>query len=402
MTYKDIICDANNLYKAYLASVKASKWKPTTQKVILCFLSYISDLLDKLLNQTLENGITNEFFVNERGKIRPITGLTTPDRMVRHVLCDEVLLPKVRKKIIYDNCASLKGRGIDQQRKRFEIHLKRYYKEHKNSGWAILGDFSKFYDNIIHELAKHDLLELVDFDEFVDWLLTLIFKGFEIDVSYMTDEEYDQAFNGVFNKLVYRSVPKDILTGQRFMPKSVNIGDQLSQVIGIYFPTPVDQYAKTVRSSKYYGRYSDDWYLFDNDYDRIIDIFNGIKKKAESKGIHINDKKTRIVKMSSKITFLQVYYWLLDNGKIVKKMKPKKITNFRRKLRKLSVKVKNGETTYENVESMFKSWMGSFYKLMSRSQRKGLLELFEELFDKKIEIIKKKNNKNKMVITDRT
>lgn len=39
---------------------------------------------------------------------------------------------------------------------------------------------------------------------------------------------------------------------------------------------------------------------------------------------------------------------------------------------------------------MFKGWMGSYYKLLSKVQRKNLLLLFEELFSKSIIISNKK------------
>lgn len=48
------------------------------------------------------------------------------------------------KNYIYDNCASIKGRGISQQRKRFEIHLHKYYQLYGNDGYILFGDFSKF------------------------------------------------------------------------------------------------------------------------------------------------------------------------------------------------------------------------------------------------------------------
>lgn len=84
----------------------------------------------------------------------------------------------MKKHIIYDNCASIKGRGISHQRDRFEVHLRKYYRLYGNEGWILFGDFSKFYDNIIHEIAKRELLRLFDDDEFIDWLLTQIFDGF--------------------------------------------------------------------------------------------------------------------------------------------------------------------------------------------------------------------------------
>lgn len=362
MTYEEIVCDANNLYKAYKASIKGSKWKETTQKFMINFLRYLIAIQDDLLNRTLQNGPAEEFSLSERGRVRPITSIRIRDRIVRHVLCDEVLLPEVRKHIIYDNGASIKDRGISHQRDRFEVHLRRYYKLYGNEGWILFGDFSKFYDNIIHEIAKRELLKLFDDDEFIDWLLTLIFDGFKIDVSYMSDEEYASCMEDTFNKLDYREIPKSQLTGEKWMYKSVNIGDQMSP-------------------SK----------------EELQDLLENICVIAKELGIHINMKKTRIVKISSTYKYLQIRYSLTKDGKIIKRINPTRVTTMRRKLKKLAVKVQNGEIPYEHVENMFRSWMGSFYKLLSRQQRQNLISLYEELFDKKITVIKKK-----MVVTDKT
>lgn len=390
MTYEDLICDANTLYYAYKASIKNSKWKETTQKFMMNYLRYIFEIQDDLRNRTLKNGPVQEFEQSERGRIRPITSIQIRDRIIRHALCDEVLLPEVKKHIIYDNGASIKDRGIDFQRKRFEVHLRRYYKLYGNEGWILFGDFSKFYDNIIHEIAKKDLLALFNDDEFVDYLLTVIFEGFQIDVSYMSDEEYRHCMNDLFNKLEYRDIPKTKLTGDKMMAKSVNIGDQLSQIIGIYYPHRIDNYIKYVESEKFYGRYMDDWYIMSPDKTRLEYLLSQIENIATELGIHINIKKTKIVKISSTYKFLQVKYSLRKDGKIIKRINPKRVTALRRKLKKLSLKVQNGETPYVNVENMFKGWMGSYYKLLSKAQRENLFILFEELFNKKITVLNKK------------
>lgn len=397
MKYEEILCDANNLYKAYKASVKGSKWKESTQKFMLNFLRYIFQIQDSLINRTLENGPTDEFELRERGRIRPITSYQTTDRIIRHVLCDEILLPAVQKKIIYDNGASIKDRGISHSRRRFEVHLRKYYHEYGNDGFILFGDFSKFYDNIIHEIAKRELLKLFDDDEFINWLLSLIFDGFKLDVSYMSEDEYLTCMDDTFNKLDYRLIPKCKLTGEKFMEKSVNIGDQLSQVIGVYYPQCIDTYVKYVRSQKYYGRYMDDLYIMNPSKDELFDIFENIKSIAKELGIHINEKKTKIVKISSTYKYLQIKYSLTNSGKIIKRINPERVTVMRRKLKKLSVKVKNGDIPYENVEGMFKGWMGNFYKLLSRQQRQNLIILYEELFDKTISIINKK-----MIIVDKS
>lgn len=65
MTYEEIVCDANNLYKAYKASIKGSKWKETTQKFMINFLRYLIAIQDDLLNRTLQNGSAEEFSLSE-------------------------------------------------------------------------------------------------------------------------------------------------------------------------------------------------------------------------------------------------------------------------------------------------------------------------------------------------
>ena len=67
MNYEEIVCDANNLYRAYKVSVKSSKWKESTQKFMMNFLRYIFEIQDDLINRTLQNGPTQEFELHERG-----------------------------------------------------------------------------------------------------------------------------------------------------------------------------------------------------------------------------------------------------------------------------------------------------------------------------------------------
>lgn len=128
----------------------------------------------------------------------------------------------------------------------------------------------------------------------------------------------------------------------------------------------------------------------------MLNLLANIRKIANELGIHINEKKTHIVKISSTYKFLQVKYSLSKDGKVIKRINPQRVTAQRRKLKKLAVKVENGEIEYENVENMFKGWMGSFYKLMSRKQRENLIQLYEDLYDKTVTIVHKK-----IVITDR-
>ena len=395
-TYKEILCDANNLYEAYLKSARASKWKDPTQKFELYFLGNLFDLKDDLENQTLTNSPTYSFELHERGRIRVVAGRHIRDRIVRHVLCDEILLPKIKNHLIYDCCATIKNRGISMQRKRFEIHLKQWYQLHGNEGYILFGDFSKFYDNIYHSKVREQIFPLVEYDDYVIWLINLILSGFKIDVSYMNDEEFASCMSDLFNKLEYRIIPDELKTKEKFMEKSLELGDQFSQGVGVYYPHSIDNYVKYVRAYKQYGRYNDDFYCMGETKQELEELLDEIEKQANELGIHINRKKTRIVKISSNYKFLQIIYSLHKDGRVPKRINPKRVTEMRTKLKKLAVKVQNDETPYMNVENMYKGWMCNYYKLPSRTQRENLLLLYEELFNKSITIEHKK-----MIIRDK-
>ncbi|MCD7934669.1 MAG: hypothetical protein LUF77_05065 [Oscillospiraceae bacterium] len=100
--------------------------------------------------------------------------------------------------------------------------------------------------------------------------------------------------------------------------------------------------------------------------------------------------------MSRTFKYLQIKYTVTDSGKIIKRINPARMTNMRRKLKKIAVKFQNGEWEYAYIENMFRSWMGSFYKLMSRQQRENMISLYEDLFNKTVSIQHKK-----MIIMER-
>lgn len=140
----------------------------------------------------------------------------------------------------------------------------------------------------------------------------------------------------------------------------------------------------------------DDWYIMSPSKEELEDLLKNIRKIAFDYGIHVNEKKTRIVKISSTYKFLQVKYTLTDSGKIIRRINPERVTAMRRKLKKMSVKVKTGEIPEEYLENMFRSWMGAFNKIMSKQQRKNLILLYEDLLNKNITIINKK-----LIISDK-
>jgi len=381
----ETIADMNVLYDAFLASMKGSSWKEEPQRFEIDVLSELTAIQDELLSREYKTSKGSEFTLNERGKIRHIHGGRMRDRVVRHALCDNILAPALDPYLIYNNGASQKGKGIDFARRQFERDLHNYWLEHRsNDGYVAFMDFSKFYDNIQHDKVVEAIAPKID--EFSLWVLKdVILPSFEVDVSYMSDEEYAGCMTECFNSVeYYETIPDELKTGEKMMRKSVDIGDQVSQNIGVFTPTPIDNYVTIVRGFRKYGRYMDDMNMIHESRDYIEETIEGVCEQADKMGFFINPKKTRICKLSDTFTYLQIKYFLSDTGKVVKRINPKSVTRERRKIKAYKRLLEKGVMTYPQIEQACRSWMGSYARIMSKEQIKNMKVLYQELFGKEL------------------
>lgn len=372
--YQREIFDGNALFEAYKRAKKGSDWKPQVQRFEMTYLLELSRIQRELKEMTYEFLPSTQFVLNERGKTRVIRGEQIQDRIVKHTLCDEVLNPAVKNFLIYDNGASLVGKGIAFTRKRLLTHLRRYYAQHhSNDGYILLIDFSKYYDNIRHDILM-ELIKKYVTDEHSLWLLQKTVDRSKVDVSYMSDEEYENCLDILFNSLLYQEIDQRLLTGEKFMGKHLNIGDQVAQTAGIAYPIPIDNFVKIVKGVKFYGRYMDDSYAIHESKEFLEELLKGIVEIAGNLGITVNLKKTRICKLSDHWRFLQIQYSLTDTGRVIQKINPKRLTAMRRKMKKLAPKLTEKEFT-----DFFRSWFKNHYKIMSRYQRNNIETLFNQL-----------------------
>lgn len=380
------IADANNLYDGFIASRRGSHWKESVQKFRWNILGEIRKLQVELDN--LQHGKPNgyklspylKFTVNERGKTRAITALSIRDRVVKHSLNDNYLLPHIWPYLIYDNGASLKNKGVSFTRNRLIAHLEKFYKETgSNEGYIMMMDFSGYYDNLDHGKVTEIVAKYED-DEFARLLVNQAVNSYKVDVSYMSDEEYLDAQSTKFSTVDYRKAHHHENSGIKYLYKSLSVGDQTSQIIAIAFPTPIDNLVKIVNGIRYYGRYMDDFYVIAKTIDELKAIREQIEQKAKELKLLINPRKTVITKLSKTFKFMQFKYYLAENGHVVVRINPKMLKRMRIKLKKLLVLVDNNKTTVELVQVMFHSWLPNYSRYMSKRQIKNMVDLYDRLF----------------------
>ena len=127
-----------------------------------------------------------------------------------------------------------------------------------------------------------------------------------------------------------------------------------------------------------------DSYIIHNDKEFLKELLEEIKKISNELGLIINDKKTRIVKLSQQYKVLQINYSLSETGRIIKKINPKAITRERRKLKAYKRLLSKNRITINEIENIFKSWMSSNYKIMSKKQISNMYQLYYDLFERRI------------------
>ena len=170
----NIVANANNLIEAYRNSAKSGSWKSSVQKYGINLLRNVYQTRKALLDGKYTLKPCNVFTLSERGKARLIRSIHISDRVVQRCLCDNVLLPSLQKYLIYDNGASLKDKGVNFTRKRIVTHLTEYYKKYGRDGYILQIDFSKFFDNIPHNIILSMFYKHIEDDGLRDLIAKII------------------------------------------------------------------------------------------------------------------------------------------------------------------------------------------------------------------------------------
>lgn len=377
------------LFKAFHDLKRPIRFKESVQKYELNAFRNIAEFITDYQNGNYRLHRGAEFNLSERGKIRHICATPIYDRVPVRSFCDNVLIPALRPYLIYDNCASLKCRGIDMQRNRMKVHLQKYFREqHANNGYILQGDFSKFFDNLDHaKIIKAIGDKLHDTDSLS--FLKMVLKSFCLDFSNCSDSELEDYKNGtkIINSLNFRKAASDTA---KTVAKGVEIGSEVSQIIGVFYPYKLDNYIKIVKGCKYYGRYMDDFYVIHHDRAFLEELLRDIQTISGRLGLHLNLKKTHIRTLNRTFVFLKTKYTLTVTGKVVMSLCSDTFKREAIKLKKFKKLYLSKTLTLDAIISQFKSWRGSVTRRQFRNHKAVLQldNLFFQLFNLRYEDLK--------------
>lgn len=284
----------DNLYDSYEKAIKGVKWKLTTQSFMLNACCRVARIYNDIQSGKFQNGQMHFFKVCERGKTRNISALPLKDRIVHKCLCDNYLTPLLRKSLVYDCGATLKGKGLSFTRKRVVTHLQKYYRKYGNKGYVLKADFHNYFESIDHDILFNQLSKVIDDEETLNFIKYII--------------------------------PDKI--------KGLGLGSQVSQICALYYVSSIDHYFKEKMRFKFYGRYMDDLYIISHSKSLLYEAKMYLKSALLILGIELSDKKTQIYKLENGFVFCKCRYILTTTGKVLKLIASKTISSFNRKIKR--------------------------------------------------------------------
>lgn len=312
-----------NKYYKYLtyeklmeAHIKSRKGKGLRKEIILFNLKqeeYILWLLEELRNKTYKHGGYTSFYVTEP-KVRKIEKSRYLDRIVHRWLVDNFLAPAFVPQFIQNSYACLKQRGMHRAAIYVQDSMKHCIRIW-NEYYILKMDIAKYFDNINKEILLNIIKKKIK-DENILWLI---------------------------NEILYAQKRE----------KGLEIGNYTSQMFANIYLNEIDQYIKHNLKVRYYCRYLDDSIVIVKTKKEAKNALDKIKMfLKENLGLELN-KKTQIFKNKQGVNFCG---YKINEYRM--KLRDKGKQKLKKKVKKLTLKIKNGEITSKEAKKYLAGHMG--------------------------------------------
>lgn len=318
------------------------RWKNSAQRFELHLFSGTAKRRREILERRWKPSNYVHFTISERGKTRPIDAPCIQDRQMQKVFTQKVLLPLFLPEMIWNNGASLPGKGFEFSKRELRKDLRWHFRKYGLEGYVILIDFKQFFPSVSHEMIfrRHD--ELIRNKDLLD----------------------------IANAIV-NTVP-----GGKGLP----LGVEPSQAEMIAFPSALDNYIKCQLSIKCFGHYMDDYYILvppDKDPKEIMRL---VIAKAESLRLTVSLSKTRIVPLTKPFKYCKAKYHLTETGKVIVNGNRDGVKRARKKIKAFYHKIQNGEMNYEDLWTSINGIFAYFESYNDHGRVLRLRRLFYAVF----------------------
>lgn len=331
---------------AYFHGVRCCRdtdWKCSVQNFKMHLFSGTAVRIHKMKQRKFKWGRFNHFVLRERGKIRPIDAPHVVDRQMHKVITKEILLPLYSPSMIYNNGASMEGKGLAFARQQLENDMHRHFRLYGLSGSIIISDFTGFFPNADREIIaqRHDRYIL------------------------------DRRLRAVCDSVI------DSFPGT----KGTLLGVEPSQVEMVSYPSALDNFMKCQLSLEGGGHYMDDnnWLIPpDLDPQRVLKLF--MEFAADVLHIVVSEHKTHIIPFGKPFRFCKAKYQIDERGHILVNGNRDNAKRTRHKFYTFKDKIDRGEMTYIDLWSSVQGGFSYYEEFDDHGRIMTLRKAFYRVF----------------------
>ena len=316
MTDFEKVMDFQNMYQAFRRAKCGKGCKKNAARFNATALDGVHTLIEQLRNRTYRVSGYAEFKVYEP-KERIIQTASFKDKVIQHSLCDNVLLPRLERVFLDENCAGQKGKGTLYGLDKLSEQMKQFHKRHGREGYILKCDVRKFFYSISH----HQLKDIVHYH-----------FGYDPGICWLCDQFIDSTLG-----------------------KGVPLGNQISQIFGLLYLDSMDKLICHELGIEFYGRYMDDFYLIHQSREHLQYCLAVIKEYLRTLELDLNEK-TQIVPVKNGITYLGFHTYLTRDGKVIRKLKNQNKRNAMKKFRRMAKLVAAGEMSEDKLKKSYGAW----------------------------------------------
>ncbi|MCC6298214.1 MAG: RNA-dependent DNA polymerase [Anaerolineales bacterium] len=309
MNVQERMCAWGNLMLAYQNASRGKRGRGATAAFETLLADNLLELQNELQTQTYQPSGYTSFYIHEPKK-RLISAAPFRDRVVHHALCN-VTVPYFEKLFIPDSYANQRGKGTHRALDRCTQFARRFK-------YVLPCDVRQFFPSIDHAVLQETLASMLP-DPSVMWLVDKILASGRGVLS----EEYEMVYFP--NDDPSTGSGQGLLAAQR--PRGLPIGNLTSQWWANCYLNPFDQFVKRELGCQGYLRYVDDFLLFSDSKDELMNWREKLLKRLERFRLTLHEGSAYPKPVTEGIPFLG-FQIFPDH----RRLKPRKGYAFRRKL----------------------------------------------------------------------
>ena len=331
----------NALYRAGKMCCKGVRWKHSVQTFEARLFSGTAVRRRDLINGNFKFSQYVHFTICERGKCRQIDAPRIQDRQVEKVFTKKVLLPLYLPSMVYNNGASMPGKGFHFSLKMLRKDILHHFRRYGYDGGIMLADGRKFFPSANHE------------------------RIYELHRHFITDDRLREF--------------ADLIISANNRKCGMPLGVEPSQAEMVAYPSAMDNYM-AAQCRLHSGHYMDDFYAFvppGTNHKEVLDI---MLAQAERCMFSFNESKTKYILMKKPFRYCKAKFIITDSGRIIMRANKDSVPRDRRKLRAFKHKVDAGKMTYEDLRVSVNGMMAYLSHYNEHNAVLELRRLFFKLF----------------------